>query len=129
YKEDGRRDLASVLGTLLARALAGSTGVLVPVPSTSEAVRRRGGDHVRRLAQIAARQTGRSVRQPLAIRRTVRDSAGLGICERRANLAGAFVAGPPPLPGNPAILVDDIVTTGATLAEGVRALHLAGWRV
>src|SRR5215468_8968291 len=65
YKERGRRELARPLGTALAggvRDLAGVRGLaagaggvwLVPVPSRSSAARRRGGDHVLRVAQRAA---------------------------------------------------------------------------
>ena len=127
YKERGRRDLAAPLGALLGRATADLDGVLIPVPSAPEAVRRRGGDHVRRLALTAARATDRSVEAAVELRRTVRDSAGLGIAARRANLAGAFTARPPIRPGDRAVLVDDIITTGATLAEAARALSCAGW--
>jgi predicted amidophosphoribosyltransferase len=58
----------------------------------------------------------------------VRDSAGLDIAARAANLAGAMRADGPR--GSPrAVLVDDIVTTGATLLEAARALRAAGWTV
>jgi predicted amidophosphoribosyltransferase len=60
--------------------------------------------------------------------RSVRDSAGLGTAERRLNLNGAMLARAAP-PGWAAVLVDDIVTTGSTLAEARRALVSAGWPV
>jgi predicted amidophosphoribosyltransferase len=59
----------------------------------------------------------------------VQDSAGLRIDERRANLAGAMAARPAPNACGPVVVVDDIVTTGATLAEAIRALRCAGWPV
>lgn len=131
YKEHGRRELGAPLGALVARAAARLDGVLVPVPSAPEAVRRRGGDHVRRLAVHASRvgDRPRRVEAVLQVRRAVRDSAALGVAERRANLTGAFTARPPDLPGRVAIVVDDIVTTGATLVEAARALGCAGWTV
>jgi predicted amidophosphoribosyltransferase len=104
-------------------------GVLVPVPSAPHVARRRAGDHMHRLAVGAARRTGREVVAALTLRRAVRDSAGLGAGERRANLRGAFVAAPPPRPAMPVVVVDDIVTTGATLTEAARALLVAGWSV
>ncbi len=132
YKERGRRDLAAALGGLLAdavRALDPAPGaVLVPVPSSRRARRARGGDHVRRVAGVAARSTGLRVRAPLQLVRSVRDSAGLDTATRQANLAGAMGARPPGRPA-PVVLVDDIATTGATLTEAARALAASGWHV
>jgi predicted amidophosphoribosyltransferase len=131
YKERGRYDLAAPLGALLAGAAAGfvaSGTVLVPVPSSRAAARQRGGDHVHRLARVAGRRLGISSDPALRLVRAVRDSAGLGMRERQANLAHAMAARPAS-PGAAAVIVDDIVTSGATLAEAVRALRSAGWPV
>jgi predicted amidophosphoribosyltransferase len=112
--------------------------VLVPVPSQPAAARARGGDHVRRLAAVAATHlsaAGRSVRVVPALRCTaaVRDSAGLSAAERAENLAGAYTLHPPAahrLRADDApvvVLVDDLVTTGATLqvaAQTLRGLRL-----
>jgi len=57
----------------------------------------------------------------------VRDSAGLSSAARLDNLNAAMSAGPPS--GRPAVIVDDIATTGATLREAARALTAAGWMV
>ncbi|MDT4912695.1 MAG: hypothetical protein QOC66_1823 [Pseudonocardiales bacterium] len=138
YKERGRRDLAGPLAALLARSarVAAEAGrgppgrvVLVPVPSARSAVAARGGDHVLRLARRVASATGlRIARDGLALTRSVRDSAGLDSGERSVNLAEAMSARPAP-PGMSALVVDDIVTTGATLREARRALATAGWPV
>lgn len=128
YKERGRRDLARSLGALLARAVGGCSGaVLVPVPSSARARRERGGDHVLRLARVAARECGTTVAAPLRLVRPVRDSAGLDVAARTANLDAAMAARFSP--GRPALIVDDIVTTGSTLREAARALRDAGWDV
>ena len=129
YKERGRRELARPLGRLLASALppGGAGLVLVPVPSRRAAVRERGGDHVLRLARVAGRAAGLRVRPALRLVREVADSAGLHREERAANLSGVMRARPPA--GAPALIVDDIVTTGATLQEAARALRAAGWPV
>jgi predicted amidophosphoribosyltransferase len=61
--------------------------------------------------------------------RRVRDSAGLDAAQRRANLAGRFRVLPvrAGLPsGSRLVLVDDVVTSGATLTEAARALRAAG---
>jgi len=54
----------------------------------------------------------------------VRDSAGLSVAERRANLAGTFLRRPGavPSPGALLVLVDDVLTSGATLTEAAAAL-------
>jgi predicted amidophosphoribosyltransferase len=141
YKERARRDAGRALGRLLTRSViaavesaAGSGGavVLVPIPSTRAAARARGGQHVLRLARSAAPDLGALVaRDALQLTRSTRDSAGLGVDERQRNLAGALSAARPPLGLGPvtAVVVDDVVTTGATLAEAVRALDAAGWPV
>jgi predicted amidophosphoribosyltransferase len=128
YKERGRRDLAGPLGELLARGVAVvPAGVLVPVPCAARAARARGGDHVLRLARVAARRS--VVATPLRLARSVQDSAGLGLRDRAANLDGAMVATVPPHPSADAVVVDDIVTSGVTLREAARALEAAGWTV
>jgi len=132
YKERGRRDLATALGSVLAdavRALDPAPDVaLVPVPSSRRARRARGGDHVLRLARSAGRSTGLRVHAPVRLVRSVRDSAGLDTVTRQANLCGAMAASSPARRTS-AILVDDIATTGATLTEAARALRAAGWQV
>ncbi|TQS17374.1 ComF family protein [Microbispora hainanensis] len=114
---------------------------LVPVPSARAASRRRGHDPVRAVAAAAARELCRRGR-PAALApllrqcRRVADQAGLGSAERAVNLSGAFevvpggAARPRPSDGcseaADVVLVDDIVTTGTTLAEAARALRAAG---
>jgi predicted amidophosphoribosyltransferase len=140
YKEQGHLALATPLGRLLAAAIAAGTATgieagpgpfagLVPVPSTRVATRSRGHDHAYRLARRAAAVTGGSARSVLSWARPVRDQSALSVVQRRFNVSGAMVARPPVVQGTRVILVDDVMTTGATLDEGVRVLTTTGYHV
>jgi predicted amidophosphoribosyltransferase len=132
YKERGRRDLAGPLGALLAAALDEAAGPapvwLVPAPSHPAAARERGGDHVARLCRaVAGLRPGVRVARPLRLTRRARDSVGLDAEQRAANLAGRVLVRFAALPGTGAVLlVDDVVTTGATLRTCRDALAGAG---
>jgi predicted amidophosphoribosyltransferase len=139
YKERGRRDLARPLGELLSRAVAAvlqqhaglssARPVLVGIPSSRVDAAVRGGDHVARLARRAAIRCGTPYASGvLALARAKRDSTGLDVRARAENLAGAFLARPA-APHAAAVIVDDIVTTGATVREVARVLAAAGWPV
>jgi predicted amidophosphoribosyltransferase len=131
YKERGRRDLAGPLAELLAAALDDAVGPapvwLVPAPSRSSAARARGGDHVARLCRaVAVRRRGVRVARPLRLEGGVRDSVGLDAEQRAANLAGRVRVRPAALPGpGTVLLVDDVVTSGATLRTCSDALAAA----
>ncbi|QKV94624.1 ComF family protein [Streptomyces sp. NA02950] len=107
--------------------------LLVPVPSARRAVGARGHDPARRIALAAAgvlRGEGCSVRVPSVLRqrRTVRDQSGLGARQRLVNVSGALGVVPGGgrlLSRGPAVLVDDLMTTGASLAEAARAVSAA----
>ena len=133
HKERGRLGLSAVLAAGLARAATvARADALVWVPSRRDAVRERGYDHARRLATRAARLLGVPAVPALVVRRRVADQAGLSAAARAANLAGAFAAHPrraAALAGMRVVVVDDVMTTGATLAEATRALRAAGLHV
>lgn len=136
HKERGALALAGPLGTALAgavRAGGGGPVLLVPVPSARRAVRARGHDPARRIALAAAgelRRTGTPARVAgvLRQRRAVADQSGLDSRQRLDNLAGALevaARGTRLLGGGAVVLVDDLMTTGASLAEAARAVRAA----
>lgn len=147
HKDGGRADLRVELAALLAAALArvlaedGPTGValrsggpvlVVPVPQAAAAGRRRGEDPVGGLAAAALALLGEDravLCRPLRHTRRVADQSRLGRSARAANLRGALVvpaASRTAVEGAVCVVVDDVVTTGATLAEAARALRAAG---
>ncbi len=107
--------------------------LLVPVPSARRAVGARGHDPARRIALAAAgvlRGAGCPVRVPPVLRqaRRVRDQSGLGARDRLVNVSGALGVVPGGgrlLSTGPAVMVDDLMTTGASLAEAARAVSAA----
>ncbi|PAK24227.1 competence protein F phosphoribosyltransferase [Streptomyces sp. alain-838] len=111
--------------------------LLVPVPSARRAVRTRGHDPARRIALRAAaelRRTGTPARVLAALRQrhAVADQSGLGARQRLDNLAGALAVAPGAgrllRGGGQVVLVDDLMTTGASLTEAARALRAATGR-
>jgi predicted amidophosphoribosyltransferase len=144
YKERGRHTLAGPLGDRLADVTIAALGpvpvpvLLVPVPATAAAARERSGDHMVRLARRTARQLTRrgwpaGVAVPLRARPKP-DSATLAGADRLRVAPSAFTVIPGRLPtvhrrvngGARLVVVDDIVTTGATLAAVAGSLRVAG---
>lgn len=102
--------------------------MVVPAPTRRAAARRRGGDPVTRIASTAARgHPDIGVVSALRTAGAVRDSVGLNSAARERNLAGRIRL-IRPVHGD-VLLVDDILTTGATACEAVRMLHSSGARV
>jgi predicted amidophosphoribosyltransferase len=147
YKERRQRGLLPALSRALAMAARQAWSVhidpqmepeaqllLVPIPSARAAVRARGHDPAAALARATVRELRRAgipaLRLPvLHHARVVRDQAALSAAARSQNLAGAFAVSErlaPLVDGRKVLLVDDVLTTGATLAEAARALRAAG---
>ena len=141
------------IATDLAAAMVGldvpglDSGLLVPVPLGRARLRNRGYNQSERLARALGRRWGRPVVDLLVRTRDTAAQTALTPEARRANVAGAFelrigdcglridgrkfqsaIRNPKSAMERPLILVDDVFTTGATLAEAARALDQAGAR-
>jgi predicted amidophosphoribosyltransferase len=109
------------------RGLEPLTGLvcLIPVPLGVRRLRSRGYNQSERIAVALGELTGLPVRSDgLARRRETRTQTALTPEGRQANVAGAFAAAR--VAGLACVLVDDVFTTGATLAEAGAALRAAG---
>ena len=98
------------------------------VPLSRRRLRRRGYDQAELLAKLIAKHLGQSPVRLLKKQRDTPPQSKTGSVEkRRANIAGAYACLRPELvQGKQVLLVDDIVTTGATLSEAARVLKKAG---
>lgn len=148
WKDQDRADLGRVLAPLLARTMRVAVrecapwaqrlnqlggAIAVPIPSRAAGTRLRGRFPVAEVLRLvlSGLTGGGDLRQVpvLSYARPVRDQAGLSHRDRAQNVAGAMQVSPRrghALEGLPVILVDDIVTTGSTLAEASRAVRRAG---
>lgn len=136
YKERRAFELVRPLGELLGAGVAELWGDeplwLVPAPSRVMASSARGGAHMTRLARRAARTRPGWIAAPmLRLAASARDSVGLTAADRVANLAGRVRVDPAWRPGGGqrVVLLDDVLTTGATVTACLRTLRAAGVEV
>ena len=159
YKNHGRTAVGRPLQAALARSLHAAVGdlgergatsqiLLVPVPAKASSVRRRGYDPLGLLLDGLARRgelpagcrparlvvyrgTSRSARLALTGRHRPQQQKGLGRAQRRANVRFTMTMRRTrdSIPGAVCLVVDDVLTTGATISEVTRVLRLHGARV
>jgi predicted amidophosphoribosyltransferase len=126
FKEHGRTALLSDFCKLLDEIEIANGAVLVGLPSAQNATRKRGFVPAELLAERLARRRLLRSAHALVFNRKIDDQAKLSKLEREANLVGAMLA--KPVTGA-VVLIDDVVTTGASLNEAARAMAAAGNQV
>ncbi|MGO8940452.1 MAG: ComF family protein [Mycobacterium sp.] len=139
-KERGRGDLVPPLARALAAGvhrllvwgMVETPLTIVPAPTRRWAARRRGGDPVAKVAELACVSLAAAPAHPdirvvraLRMRALARDSVGLTTSARERNVAGRVLLCNK-VPRTEVVVVDDVVTTGATARESVRVLQDAG---
>ena len=129
YKNGDAR-YATLLSWLLSSTLGKLTDndipILIPIPSSPQKVNERGFDSIAKLCANMLREN-KSIKldeSNLFLRKPVLDQVGLSAAQRHANLAGAF--GVRRTINGTVVIVDDVVTTGATLNSAARVLKIAG---
>lgn len=132
-KYSDRLDLALTLGRMMVQAgqsLLAETDLIVPVPLHRTRLWRRRFNQAAALAEVIAAHSARPY-SPFALerRKRTRQQVGLTKAQRADNLQGAFVVPVhrrPLVEGRAILLVDDVLTTGATVNAAARALLRAG---
>jgi len=129
-KFGGRRSLARPLADLVIEhcgaAVSQDVAAIVPVPLATDRERERGFNQAALIAERLARRLGvRLAPRWLTRVRTTRPQSELAAAERSSNVRDAFRASPN-VRGAYVLLVDDVMTTGATVAECARAAWSAG---
>jgi ComF family protein len=130
FKYHGRTEIAPALGQLLSGAVlpyVGRVDLVMPVPLYPSRLRARGFNQAALLAKPVARRLGLPLDvMALGRIRDTAEQAGITRAERALNVKGAFVARAPRRPSR-VLLIDDVRTTGATLAAASEALLNAGY--
>lgn len=132
YKFSNKRSYAAAYGRLLAMKIQqeypDSFDVLTWIPISPQRLRQRGYDQVELLCRAVTAELGMDAVSTLdKIRNNPPQSGITGFAQRRANVLGAYrVRDPAALQGKRVLLLDDIITTGATASEAARVLLTAG---
>jgi len=102
--------------------------ILMPVPGSKRAIRKRGRDFIQAITNEVSLRSGLPMFEGMIVQRRLLDQSGLSAVDRKRNIYGAFNYTGELVKGE-ILLVDDLVTTGATLLEAKRALNVEGLTV
>ena len=102
--------------------------ILMPVPGSKRAIRKRGRDFIQAITNEVSLRSGLPMFEGMIVQRRLLDQSGLSAVDRKRNIYGAFNYTGELIKGE-ILLVDDLVTTGATLLEAKRALNVEGLTV
>jgi len=118
--------LAQILNRTLDRFAVTQNMTLVPVPSSQQKINERGFDSMANLCanMSSERESPNIDTSNLYLRRAVADQVGLTALQRQENLDAAF--GTRRIINGTVVIVDDVITTGATMNSAARALKFAG---
>jgi predicted amidophosphoribosyltransferase len=100
----------------------------MPVPGSKRAIRKRGRDFIQAITNEVSLRSGLPMFEGMIVQRRLLDQSGLSAVDRKRNIYGAFNYTGELVKGE-ILLVDDLVTTGATLLEAKRALNVEGLTV
>lgn len=131
FKFSGKQSYAAPLARILAFAVRqklNDIDVITFVPTNAANLRRRGYDHARLMAKVLSSELGLPFIAALEKTRKTKPMFGLGRAERRANVLGAFKLGcrNEDIAGKNVLIVDDVITTGATVSECAGILKSGG---
>ena len=140
-KEDGNALARKLLATSILNSLNQAINDLkligeinlVSIPSRSSAVRKRGRSHIDELAKeiiTNSKEIGLEIthQKILQVIKKVKDQSNLNKLQRSQNMMGAYLAIAPKNSINNLIIIDDLITTGASIHEGIRALSVINLR-
>lgn len=130
-KYDNHRDLAAPLGKLMADRIASRNFTAVmAVPTSAKKKRKRGYGHAEEIGRACAEALGCTwLADAIVLTRSVADQTRLNAAQRKTNMTGAFaIREGLSLIDSDVLVVDDVLTTGATLGEAGRVLRAAGAR-
>lgn len=140
-KESGNRTARNLLANSIANSLKHAIHnlkiqnevTLITIPSRPSAIRKRGRDHIKELAaEIISVGSTRGIKishqNILHLTKQIRDQSNLNKSQRIQNMSGAYLANYPENSISNLIIIDDLITTGASIHEAIRALSVINLR-